>query len=298
MSLQPGVYRDVCDEEYRHWPAISQSSLKIIGEQSPAAYLYRREHPKPPSDAMLLGSAVDCLCLEPDTFDARFEVSTGTVWPNATCEECGAPPRTPCLTKKGEPSARCHSGRRDAHVADGKITLTGDIHWRARAISDAVLGHRTAGMLVSTTEHQVSLLWEDEETGIRCKGRLDCASPGRYLADLKTTRAGKGHPSVWGRYAHGLGYHYQAAYYSDGWRILTGEAIPWLWAIVETEPPYHVSVLQADQGWLWAGRDAYRRALRVYGECMETDVWPGYDPQVQIVSLPPWAERAQEDSDE
>lgn len=295
----PGIYRGIPDAEYRSWPAISMSGLRVLGEQSPAAYRWQQAHPRPQSEAMLLGSLIDSMLLGgPGELAERYELADGRAWPRATCPECGAAPEAPCLGKKGEPITRCHSGRRELHDSGGRMVVDARTWARAQEIAEAVRRHPTAAPLVDLTDHQVSMLWIDPETGIALKGRLDLVRPGEYLADLKTCRAGAASPRQWARHAAGLAYHYQAAVYSDGWAALTGEALPWIWLAVETEPPYQLAVHQAADAWIWRGRDAYRSALRLYAHCLDTGEWPGYPEDPQLCEPPPWLGRGGEEVDQ
>jgi len=290
--LTPGVYLDVPDPEYRSWPAISQTSLKVIGEKSPAAYKYQQEHLRPRTEALIRGSVVDCLCFEPEAWDERFLVSK---WPNAICLECGADPCEPCTTQKGSPAKVCHSGRKAAPSFDKRIVITPEESKEYGRIASAALEHPTVGNLIATSQHQVSLLWKDEETEVMCKGRLDIKRDD-LIGDLKTCMAGAArNPGAWARHAFKFGYHYQSAFYTGGWEVLTGERLPWLWAAVETEAPYPVAIFQADPNWMRAGEIAYRRALRMYADCLEVNAWPGYPDDVQECSLPSWAMRAVEE---
>lgn len=274
---KPGIYYDLSDAAYRAIHAVSQTGLKIVGQESPAAYRWKMDHPDEPSESMVLGSAVDCLALEPERWSSLFAER----------------PDVDGRTKEGKAIlAAFEPGSR-------RVIKRAAVE-QAHAIADAVLSHPTAGPLVSTTQHQISLVWEDEDCRALCKARLDmvrCGSDGlaSLIADLKTCRAGAAHLLAWPRYAYGLGMHYQAAMYVDGWAALTGETLPWLWCAVETEPPYHVGVYQADPGWIWTGRDAYRAALECYAWCRETDHWPGYSTEVKMVALPVWAARATEE---
>lgn len=290
--MDPGIYYGMPDAEYRAIDAVSQSALKTLAARTPAGLAWEREHPRKPSEAMVLGSAVDCYLLEPDRFAELYEAEDPgeKSWPNATCPVCQAAPRQPCQTKKGEPSKRCCAGRRELHDAGGKTVLDW-VQWQTvQGIVAAVRSHRQARTLLDLTQHQVSLVWTDAATGLLCKGRLDMAWPGHLLADLKTCRAGKAAPSQWPKHAWDLGYGTQAAFYHDGWRQLTGEDLPWFWLCVESTGPYLVAVHRAADAWVTRGRDAYRSALGTYAECLTSGVWPGYycDDDPAPVSPPMW----------
>lgn len=295
MRPKPGVYLGIPDAHYRAWDAVSQTGLKTL-LRSPAKFRWEQQHPRRRTPAMLLGSLMDCLCLEPDAFGEYFEIVTGKTWPNAVCAECGASPKAPCMGKKGEAISKCHSGRSALHVDDPGARPLIDLGTLAdaRAIADAVLSHPTAGRLVATTQHQVSIVWQDAETELFCKGRIDCLDPKRYIADLKKTSQGGAHPDNWPREVLRWGLDVQASFYTDGYEQLTGVRLPWVWAAVEEEAPFDLGVYQAADAWIWRGRELYRQALRTYRHCLDTDTWGGYDEEPVMCNPPAWASRPME----
>jgi len=44
------------------------------------------------------------------------------------------------------------------------------------------------------------------------------------------------------------------------------------------DPPYLVTVIELKPAAVQRGRDLNRRALQIYRDCVEADVWPGYVP--------------------
>ena len=66
------------------------------------------------------------------------------------------------------------------------------------------------------------------------------------------------------------------------------EQHPMVFIAVETEAPYLVSCNIIGPDSLVAGREAYRRNLDTYAECVATDTWPGYSDTLQTINLPDW----------
>ena len=58
--------------------------------------------------------------------------------------------------------------------------------------------------------------------------------------------------------------------------------------LVEKTEPYLVSVVALDVEAINIGRQLNDRAKRIYRECLESGVWPGY-PSAELISLPMWA---------
>jgi hypothetical protein len=119
------------------------------------------------------------------------------------------------------------------------------------------------------------------------KCRPDAWKPG-LLVDLKTTV--NADPKEFGRTAYNLGYEQSAAHYTDGVFHATGERLPFIFVLVEKTAPYLVSVVQLDDDALTAGRALNDRAKRIYTDCNETGIWPGYESNAPI-TLPWWGIR-------
>ena len=231
-----------------------------------------------PTEAMILGSAVDCLTLTPD------------LWGSTMAERPDADGRT----REGKAILA-------AFDPGGRTVIRRKAVEQAQAIAAAVLSHPSAGRMVAMGEQQVSLIWTDPATGVRCKARLDMVLRGRCLADLKVPQNGAAASSErWGQYVKTNGLDYQAAMYHDGWLALTGEDLPWLWFCAPSAPPYiaeMVATYEARPSWLDLGRKKYRRALRLYAWCLEMDQWPGY-PEDPVMCDPPLYALRLEEEDE
>ena len=138
----------------------------------------------------------------------------------------------------------------------------------------------------------VSLLWRDAETSLFCKGRPDrLTTLGGWsvVVDLKSTdNAG---PRVFERDIYKYSYHQQGGFYLDGCDTLSPRERKYVFIVVEKDPPFAVAVYELDPEAIDLGRDEYRAHLAQYARCLETGVWPGYDPGMGIISLPPWNRR-------
>lgn len=68
-----GLYPNVDDDTYHAWDCMSYSRLK--GMACPAKVRHRIDNPPEPTEALIRGSAVDCLVLTPERFNDRFVVA-------------------------------------------------------------------------------------------------------------------------------------------------------------------------------------------------------------------------------
>lgn len=163
----------------------------------------------------------------------------------------------------------------------------------AQGAANSVLNHPNASALLGAPgEAEVSAFFTDEETGVLRRVRWDFLPnvvEGKRLqqVDLKTAESSE--PEAFGKKAADYGYAMQAAAYSDAVIALGLDADPMFWFVtVEKDAPYIVSVLYASDDMLQIGRYLNRKALRIYAECLATDVWPTYQPEPAAVPLPAW----------
>jgi hypothetical protein len=135
-----------------------------------------------------------------------------------------------------------------------------------------------------------SLMWE-EPNGVICRSRLDWLSNDhRAVDDLKTTSR-SANPEAWTRNTlYGIGGDVQAAMYLRGVKAVTGVDATFRWVIVETTPPHALAVVSPGPDVLALGNEKVEHAIRRWGECLESGVWPGYPAEVCHAELPSWEE--------
>jgi hypothetical protein len=137
--------------------------------------------------------------------------------------------------------------------------------------------------------------WQDAETGLACKGRLDFLSRScPAIVDLKSTNDVSAH-----RFASTvakLGYYGQAAFYGDGYETAHGELLPFVFIAVEQKPPHDVAVYTVDADTMYAGQEEYRELLRRVVTCQAADAWPGQYTEPQTLRLPSWVWPDDEDA--
>lgn len=272
MISKPGVY--VLDERDYHADTqispelgrpLSSSGAKLLAreDRTPAHYAWVRDHPKT-KDAWELGTVAHALAMRNP--DRRIHILDARDWKSAAVRV-----------------------ERDTRRAAGEVVAHRGMLSAAAAMARAVRRHPTAGAIVRHPDRLVerALVWLDPETGVTCRGRADIIVPGVAVVDVKT--ADDASPRGFGRAAATYGYPVQAAMYVDGWHALTGEHLPFLWIVVEKDPPHLVAHYYATAVQITDGRDAYQRACTVYAACESASDWPGYDPEPQPLTMPGWA---------
>lgn len=135
---------------------------------------------------------------------------------------------------------------------------------------------------------EVTLVWDED--GVTCRSRLDyLADDHALILDLKTT--GKSaNPELWSPF--GIGADLQAAFYIRGVRALTGADAEYRWVIIETQPPYEVSVCAPTPATLALADAKVTYAIDKWRDCCTRNEWPGYREGVAYIDPKPWMEAA------
>lgn len=179
--------------------------------------------------------------------------------------------------------------QRDAALAEGSIPVLLGRYLEAKNLSDLLsesirkqTGSAPAGWL-----REATMLWE--EGGVLCRARMDLVDPKRgVIWDIKIT----GDASRFDRsmLAHGLDIQWGA--YTSGMESvmpkLAGRAsLEFL--VCETSPPFAVRRVRPAASMRDLGRRKWQRAVKIWGECLKSGVWPGYGDGVLEVEAPAWA---------
>lgn len=148
--------------EYHAHQAVSKSDLDLI-HRSPLHYQYRKEHPVEQTPALLTGSAVHKMVLEPDAFFDEFAVL----------------PQFDRRTKSGKEE---YAEFVEASV--GKTIISDEVYQLSVDIAESVSHHKTARSLLSGGKAETSYFWNDIRTGMECKCRPDYLRSG-FCVDLQ-----------------------------------------------------------------------------------------------------------------
>jgi len=280
QAPSPGFYPNIEFERYLEWDAVSSSRLRLAAK-SPRHYAagFQGE----PTRSMSLGTLCHAGVLEPLQIIQRF-----TFMPDFSRDEENT-------TANGERSyskaTKYVKTKEEAFrtVNRGKAIVEEVDFNRMIGIATSLSGCDRMRSLMKQGQPEVSLVWDDPDTGLRCKARADWLSIGEdraLLLDLKTTAdASEFHRSMV-RYA----YHQQMAHYARGIEILTG-IVPEVWiCAIETQNPFGHKVAPMDPDALELGAVEVDRLLSRVSDCMASDTWPGYE-NPEMWRLPEWYTR-------
>lgn len=265
--MTPGFHTDLAFPEYLALERLSPSGAKLLA-RSPAHYLWSRAHPFPETPALRVGKATHSLALEGrEAFAVAFAVAP----------ECDR--RT--TVGKG-------IWADFLAASEGRTVLTASEAEQVEGMAGGILAHPLAPALIEGGTPELSMLWDDPETGAPCKGRADLARLGDgVILDLKTTIDAS--PSAFARAVVGYSYNTQGAAYLAGAAALGAEVSDFIILAVEKAPPFAVGVYRLPDAALELGRRRWAEACRTYAACVESGRWPGYSETITELTLPGWA---------
>lgn len=241
--------------EYYHADksCVSSTALKEI-LRSPSHYRAYMDEGRLETAAMAKGTAIHTRVLEPQEFSSRYAVGPAG-------------------------DRRSADWKRFANANVGRRLLTKDEGTQLDAIAASIATHAAANALLQTGYKEVTLIWQDEETGLWLKARPDilCLDIDTGICvDLKSTEDAT--PQGFVRSCIKYGYDLSAAQYLDGLRSVLDRDFDYLFLAAEKSAPYARALYGAPEDMLDRGRRRYKQALAQLKHCLTTGDWPGYQP--------------------
>jgi hypothetical protein len=277
--MTPGLYDNIPDEQYHADPALSASGAKrLLPPNCPALFKHDRDNGGRPNKrafdvghaahAAVLGVGLEVVIVQKVTRDKQ----------RVDAEDYA--------TK----SAQEH---RDEIYAEGKCPILAKEKAAVDAMALEIHRHPIASKLLDPDHGrpEVSVFWEDKRRGIDRRARFDWLpdSDGGQLIvpDYKTTASAE--PHAFAKSIFKFGYDIQDVFYSDGAKAAElAEDVSFRFIAQETTPPYLITVHELDDISLALGRRRVDEACRVFRECTETGIWPGYSDEIELVPPPLW----------
>lgn len=144
-------------------------------------------------------------------------------------------------------------------------------------------------------QSEATILWETQSSKgkkVQCRSRLDHLhfNDQACIFDLKNC-ANASLPAI-KRTILNFGYDLQAAAYIRAVENADPSyqgRVKFLFLFVESEDPYPVTPVYLDGSFLSLGASKWRRAVDIWAECLESNVWPSYVTEPATISPPEWA---------
>lgn len=282
---EPGIYPNIPFATYSAWDAVNNSLLSKLIDQSPLHAKDSIDKAEEDEEHYLIGRALHTLVLEEENFAAEFPISTGCVATKKdgkACENAG----------KYMAAGLWYCGtHRPRDAEEPSQFLTPDQEKLVRAMKSGMLDHEAARRFIYTkddAQNELSIIWIDRGSGVKCKARIDMARPSwGAIGDLKTTRSAgpNDFPAAIGNY----GYYRQGAFYLAG-----AKEVGMNWAEhfflfpVEKERPFASASYQLAADAIELGRMELARGLKIVAHCQKTNDWFGYESQLELISVDRW----------
>lgn len=281
---KPGVYYGIPFEVYQSWSAINNGLLRHAA-RSLRHFQEQRTNPQwKQTPSQRRGVICHTAMLEPMIFRRNYAVMPDFA------DQVRRPDGTPYANPKATTEYKKLVERWERDNA-GKQRIDADEWEMAMTLQSAIneqLTPEDRELLAGPSE--VSIVWDDSDTGLRCKARIDKLCRAREtIVDLKTTqdamRFGSRDILHWG-------YDRQMAFYRDGMRAV----MPCDWKAyllaVEPERPYGMVGAPLAEAWLARGQRQYRQLLADIARAERSGEWPGYE-QPEEWRMPDWVLRAE-----
>lgn len=180
---------------------------------------------------------------------------------------------------------------RDLARAHGRVPMLAhqatEVYAMVNAVRDQLAAFGVSPLPFTDGTAERTLVWD--EAGVACRARIDWLHDSLgAIDDLKTTSR-SAHPLAFEKNLYSYGCDVQVALYLRGMKAL-GASPEWRWVVVETTPPYALSVITPTAAVLALGDAKVDAALALWRTCLETDTWPAYPTQVCYAELPAWEE--------
>jgi hypothetical protein len=275
------------NDQYHSGPGISKSHLDAIAGASPLHYWHKYVNPEreraEPSQALIMGSAIHAIVLEPDLFTGEYMTVPADAPKRATKAQIAA--------KKPSPDAIASIEWWAAFEKEnaGRIILEDEDYQTCLKIRDAVYRHPVAAGLLTGGTAEQSFYSIDKETGELMKCRTDYMhDSGAMIVDLKSTEDAS--PNGFGKSAANFRYPVQTAWYNGVLDSCFGEhPEDWVFLAVEKKPPFAVGVYFMEYDTIARAQIAARRDFLRIVEHKRSGVWPDYGYTPTPLTLPAWS---------
>ena len=280
----PGIHRNLPAGLYHADPAISASRLKLVHDGSPAHLKRELDEPREVTWEMIFGTLVHSVVLEPNaplpsiaTFPETYVV------PDDVKPAKGGP--SPGDTVPWNNRTNYCKAWRAAKEAEGFIVCPRESLDEVFIAADVIKANRHVMRYLDGSQQELSMFWQTAR-GNRIKARMDFKPALPVLGDIKTTMDAS--PDGFRKQAFNLGYHLQAAWYTDLWNLVGDSRIDRFVFIAYEKRARVVTVFPCTERFIEEGRNAYIAALAQVEDALATGIWPGYTEDEVELDLPVW----------
>ena len=265
----PGVYQNIPASIYHSWEAVSSTFIKGFALNPFAA----KNVPFKDTPSTILGSACHVFTLEGrDAFNKEYFVLE-----DIPCPEGQNP--------KGWKNTNLYKEKKQIQEleADGRTVLTSEQGEKVRGVDRSLREHPTTSKMLNRGFNELSLVWIDESTGMKCKARLDDYFNG-IPSDLKTCND----VEWFHRDIYRMRYNLQGGHYFTGAEVCGLNPPYFCFLAAQTDETYPVRCGYIDPDKMTVAVAEVHRLLGLIRECQERDFWPNYRLPAEVHTLDQW----------
>lgn len=294
---EPGAYRTPMSWYHTQGicpgPSISSSGLRRIAMESPwhfwmSSDLNPNRYPaKEDSDALILGKATHALVLGDENFDREFVYVPKDAPRKPTPQQIKAYDEGRA-TDIGIESVEFWRAFDDE--AEGRLMLTDVQIEKIARMSENIKQSPEAVAALTGGMTEISMIWQDEITGVWVKSRPDVLPDNGFdAADLKTfaPRVTDLKRAVQQAVTQNA-YHMQMALAAMGAEAVFGMTTKeFILIFAQSTEPHCVIPVRLDEESLYIGTFLCRKAINTFADCLAREEWPGPVTGILDYTIPP-----------
>jgi hypothetical protein len=256
-----GFFR-MSEDDYRTFPAINQSSLKMLLSKTPAHFKANWGRKTEDTPALKFGRDVHMLYGEPELFYRTYV-------------------REPIF--EGSKRTKAYKDKiaefEEANI--GKEIMKAESWDKAHSIVKRLNSESHTALVTNSEESEICAFWYCPKREMQFKLRVDSINP-KYVIDLKTTISAERRDFAYS--VKKYHYDFQAAFYLWGISRIDPTSIHrFRFIAVEKDPPYETALYEASNETIARGWKKVEQTLDIFEECRNNDYWPGYGTDVKLV---------------
>lgn len=283
-QISNGIHTDISITDYHantsHISATSIKEAKVSLKQ----FDWFRRGLMPKSDGLHFdfGNAFELALLDKEGFEKSVAIRQEDYWIALANEEYMKEKGKTYSTPRNSTRYKAEESKWEA-LNEGKYQIP-DKGKQSFETIEAMLtscySDETIKKLIEGTEYQLSLFWEDAETGLSLKTRPDiCKRKKNVIVNLKTAEDGS--PKKFSRDLVNYDYPLQACLEISGC-LATGlmeQVDNYFWLVVEKNAPYNATIYEFDKADIALCMDELRFLIYKIAKAKEENHYPGYTDQ-------------------
>ena len=278
------LYHQMSYEDYSAQPGLRASHLHEI-KRSPAHLKAAMDFPRPPTDAMALGTIIHSFLENGEKFMDTYVVE----------------PEFIGKTKDGRESKSSGEARQlkkdwYASLKPGQVVVTSSQVDVIVGVSKTISESRVLKQLLKSNVREASLFVDDPMTGERLMCRPDMISSLGQAIDFKTCQnANEFRQEIFSDGPYRRFYILSAAHYNHCLKIAKiCKQDQFIFVAIETNRPWGIKMYLMDAGHLDIGEQWRAHLTELYAKCRRQNYWPCYPDRIEHLEIPNWVHLPEE----